>query len=173
MELKSCIQKQIQNENKAKLSSLKNVMKASLQMLRQVISSCKCIIKGHEKLQFLNYHDYTINILTTLFTNKVILRINIFTYISDWTTLCKCHIESTYPSPCYYMLWIHLKVGTYTCTLHTIRAFITHQSFQVLSKCFSRWPSWTFWRGLLSCAFLSESFFLFLPAVLIFCFFFN
>ena len=79
IELKRCIQKQIKNENKAKLSSLKNVMKTSLQMLRQVISSCKCIIKGLEKPQFLNFHDYAINILTTVFTNKVILRINIFT----------------------------------------------------------------------------------------------
>ena len=50
---------------KTKLSSLKNVVKTSLQILRQVISSCKCIIKGLEKLQFLNFHDYTINILTT------------------------------------------------------------------------------------------------------------
>ena len=69
----------MQNENKAKLSSLKNIVKTSLQILRQVISSCKCIIKGLEKLPFLNFHGYTINILTAVFTNKVILRINILT----------------------------------------------------------------------------------------------
>ena len=43
-----------------------------------VTKSCKYITEGLEKLQFLNFHDYTINILTTVFTNKVILRINIF-----------------------------------------------------------------------------------------------
>ena len=60
IELKRCIQKQIQSENKSKLSSLKNVVKTSLQILRQVISSCKCITKGLEKLQFLNFHDYAL-----------------------------------------------------------------------------------------------------------------
>ena len=55
--------------------------------------SCKYITKGIENLQFLNSHECIINTLTTVFTNKVILRINILRQTYEMEP--SVHIEST------------------------------------------------------------------------------
>ena len=74
-----------------------------------VTKSCNCITKGLEKLQFLNFHDCTIS---NSFHKQSHSQDKHFHVNIDETILSTSHIESTYPSACYYMLWIHVKVGT-------------------------------------------------------------